>query len=128
MFNHTNRSYLNKWDINTQSSIGGICSITGLTFLGIYISIIYYSSIFTTYSLCESLGILEFNSPNYLNYINPTMNVLNFVSSLNWLIIQIIVLIVFSSWRKVNNPDDLFFYLFFVTTTSLTFCVVINVI
>lgn len=110
---HSNRTDL-KSIFYSNTTVASNIAISILILLGYLICIFMYVIIFSKISISEAFDIVSIHSSSQYNLLSPTLMFLNFASGLNWVVLQLIVLLSFSIWRYTYN-----FYTIYDTLFSL---------
>jgi hypothetical protein len=92
---HSNRNDL-KSVFYSNTTLASNLAISTLIILGYFICIFMYIIIFSKVSISEAFDVISVYSSSQYNLLAPTLMFLNFASGLNWIILQLIILLSFS--------------------------------
>lgn len=113
IYTHSNRKSL-KSIFYSNTTLAANLAISTLIILGYIICIFMYLILFTKGSIVEAFDIISLQSSSNLSLNTPSLMFLNFASGLNWFVIQLIAVLIFSIWRYTYN-----FYTIYNTIFSI---------
>jgi len=119
---HSNRKDL-KSIFYSNTTLASNLAISTLIFLGYSICIFMYIIIFSKTSISEAFDIVSVYSSNQYSLTSSTLMFLNFASGLNWIVLQLIIILIFSVWRYTYNFYTIYDTLFSVLLFGVFFYV-----
>jgi NADH-quinone oxidoreductase subunit L len=120
LYVHSNRKTF-KSLFYSNTSLASNIAISGLIVVGYLISIYLYIIIFSKFSISEAFDNVTSKGSSFYNLHWPLVHFLTFVGGLNWFILQIIIILIFSTWRYVHNFHNVVSSLFSFILFSIFF-------
>ena len=123
IYNHSNRLNL-KSIFYSNTTIASNLAISLLIISGYLICIYVNFLILNKQMFSEALDVVSVQSSSYFNLNWPVKSFLYFLSGFNWLVLQLIIMLIYSIWRYVYNyttiVQNLFTSLLFLISFFLT--------
>lgn len=113
IYEHTNQKNL-KSNLYSNTTLAANFGIIGLIVTGYIISIYLYINWFSIISINESLDLLTLESSNFFNFGWPVLTFLKAASAVNWISLQLIIILILSVWRSTFSPHGIFNFFFSV--------------
>lgn len=127
VYTQTNRNELSsKYYSNT--TLASNTAIMVLTFVGYAISLFLYMCFFNKCSFSDSLDIVSKTNSQYYNLHWSSVYFLNFLSQVNWFVLQVVFILIFSVWRRTYNSSLVLNSVFNVFVFSIFFFLAVNLL
>lgn len=118
VYNHTNNKNLNSKFYSNTTQAANI-SILLLLIVGYFLCIYLYFILFSKCAYSEAFDIMKIHSSNFYKLSWAFTPLLNFLSVFNWLVIQIIIILIYSTWRYVYFFPSILSFFVSVTIFSV---------